>query len=162
MGWFTKLVKATARSAAKPAARPVKPAPRPRVLVTTGPAIRLAGDGSFGQEVVGESFNQDALNTLCGGKCEEGHELECRAVLTPEPANPYDRNAVMVTVNGHKVAHLGRQDAKRFHAQMMALGAGPGQSAECGAVINGGWIRKTGDEGHYGVELDLSWPLERA
>jgi hypothetical protein len=27
----------------------------------------------------------------------------------------------------------------------------------CGALIGGGWFRGPGDEGHYGIRLDLDW-----
>lgn len=124
--------------------------------------ITLAGDGSFSHEVVGESFYQDALNDLCGGKCEDGHEMECLAILRPEPDNPYDSNAVAILIRGRKVAHLDRESAKRFNGEMRAMGATQGC---CRALVNGGWYRPgrrgQADEGHYGVELDLVWPLRR-
>lgn len=127
--------------------------------------VRLDGSGDFAQEVVGESFNQDALDAICGGKCEEGHDLECVATLQPEPTNPYDKNAVAVLIRGRKVAHLSRSDALAFHRDMRRLGAA-GLPATCAARINGGWSRKrrngAAHEGHYGVELDLEWPLTRA
>jgi hypothetical protein len=31
-------------------------------------------------------------------------------------------------------------------------------NAECAAVIMGGWKRMDGDEGSFGVRLDLEWP----
>jgi len=37
--------------------------------------IHLARGRGFTFEIVGESYCQDALNRLCGGKCEEGHKL---------------------------------------------------------------------------------------
>jgi hypothetical protein len=27
----------------------------------------------------------------------------------------------------------------------------------CDALISGGWFRGSGDEGHYGIRLDLDW-----
>lgn len=142
--------------------------PRPAQKRDTRPPVgivRLAGNGGFSQETVGESFYQPALDTLCGGKCEEGHEHECRAILQPEPDNPHDDQAVAVLVRGRKVAHLARADARKFRVQMANLGS-PGDGGECAAIITGGWLRsrKTGatEEGHYGIALDLSWPLRRA
>lgn len=127
-----------------------------------GAPIKLLGDGLFGQEIVGESYYQGALEGICGGKCEDGHELEAEALLSPEPSNPYDKNAVAISVRGKKVGHLSRTDAVRFHQEMTALGH-KGKAASCRALINGGWLRtrRNGavDEGHYGVELDLEWPL---
>jgi hypothetical protein len=37
-------------------------------------------------QVVGESYYQDALDAICGGKCDEGYQLMCQAELRPEPA----------------------------------------------------------------------------
>lgn len=157
MKWILELLRRSAPVVVSAAPRPTPRAP------SHGP-IRLAGSGDYDQEVVGESFNQDALDELCGGKCEDGHDVECDATLQPEPHNPYDKNAVAIVIRGKKVAHLSREDAVSFHRDMKRLGV-PGQAASCRARINGGWrrARKGGRtvEGHYGVELDLQWPLER-
>jgi hypothetical protein len=53
-------------------------------------------------QVVGESYYQDALDAMCGGKCEEGHQLMCQAELRPEPNDEYDKRAVGVYVDGRK------------------------------------------------------------
>ena len=145
----------------------VSPAPVPTSarMPSKSLPIALAGPGDFEHEVVGESFYQDALDAICGGKCEDGHEKQCTAILRPEPTNKYDKNAVAVVIEGRKVAHLSRDDAMEFHDDMRRLGLA-GQEAMCNARINGGWsrARKGGrtEEGHYGVELDLEWPLTRA
>lgn len=143
----------------------VSPAPAPAARQQPSGPVRLAGTGEFDFEVVGESFYQGALDSICGGKCEDGHEKRVTATLRPEPNNLHDRNAVAVVVNGQKVAHLSREDARDFHRDMKRLGLA-GKEASCRAVITGGWARprKGGriEEGHYGVELDLDWPLERA
>jgi hypothetical protein len=51
---------------------------------------------------VGESNYQAALETICGRRGSGWTEVSCEitAVLVPEPSNPYDSNAVMVTVGG--------------------------------------------------------------
>lgn len=121
----------------------------------------LAGDGEYGFEVVGESHRQDALSAICGGPCEEGHEFYCVATLRPEPSNPHDRNAVAVDVEGRHVAYLAREDAVDFLSEVRRLGV-VGRRIECDAVINGGWDRGERGAGHFGVELDLVWPLELA
>eukprot|EP00873_Tetraselmis_striata_P031941 jgi/Tetstr1/452205/TSEL_039241.t1 len=72
----------------------------------------MDGDGSFEFDIVGESHYQDALDAICGGKCEEGHELECVALLRREPHNKHDPNAIDVMINGRKVDHLSRTDAR--------------------------------------------------
>lgn len=108
-------------------------------------------------QVVGESYYQDALDAICGGKCEEGHQLMCQAELRPEPNNEYDRRAVGVYVEGRKVGHLSREDAARRQSELLALRS-RGKRPVCGALISGGWFRGAGDEGHYGIRLDLGWP----
>jgi hypothetical protein len=144
---------------------PVVARPDIRPTPTAAGPVALAGTGDFDHEVVGESFYQDALDAFCGGKCEDGHDKVCSVTLIPEPTNQYDKNAVAVLIGGKKVAHLSREDALDFHADMRRLGAA-GQAAVCRGRVNGGWRRprKGGEvqEGHYGVELDLDWPLRRA
>ena len=81
----------------------------------------------------------------------------CQAELRPEPDNKYDRYAVAVYVEGRKVGHLSRRvDAKRSQGKLLAYHA-EGKRPMCGAVISGRWYRGTGDEGHYGIRLDLGW-----
>jgi hypothetical protein len=92
-------------------------------------------------EIVGESYHQNVLNVLCGGKCEEGHQLLCHAVLVPESRNPHDANAVRVEIGGHTVGHLSRSDAATYRRR---FGTAHGK---CDAVIVGGWDRGNGDEG---------------
>ena len=154
MGWLSRIL-----GGGQPSPnRPVEP------RRADGP-VPLAGDDSFSQEVVAESFYQEALDAICGGKCEDGHDRECHAVLKPEPENRHDKNAVAVVIEGSTVAYLDRETAVEFHKGMRALGAGGG-AASCAAIINGGWRRPQPrgkpDEGHCGVELDLVWPLRRA
>src|SRR5690606_12065765 len=92
-----------------------KTPPRERPVVGL---VALAGDGEYGFEVVGESHRQDALSAICGGPCEEGHELYCTATLRPEPTNPHDRNAVAVDIDGRHVAYLSRSDAVDFLSEV--------------------------------------------
>jgi hypothetical protein len=44
-------------------------------------------------DVVGESFHQETLWALVGGRTTERVSCAVRAVLVPEPTNPQDRNA---------------------------------------------------------------------
>ena len=115
----------------------------------------LAGDGGYDFEGVGESFYQDALLRIVGRKTEDGADHECTAVLVLEDQNPHDENAVAVQIDGQKVGHLSRKDAKKFRQFMARAGL---REAACGAVITGGWKRKGSDEGSFGVRLDLEWP----
>ncbi len=155
MGWFSKLLGSIAA--------PVEHAPEEKAQPKPKQAPRfLFGDGEFSQEIVGESFYQKALDAICGGKNEDGHFIECEATLTPEPNNRYDTNAVAVVIRRSIVGHLDRATAVKFHKHMNALGAS-GASAKCKAAIVGGWLRSVpadeNPEGHYGVKLDLVWPL---
>lgn len=115
--------------------------------------IKLDGDGSYSQEIVGESFYQSALEQIAGPKTEGGKELLCVAVLICESDNPHDENAVAVTINGKKVGHLSRDDAVSWRRMLKKrLGCLP--EVELDAVIVGGWDDGI-SEGHYGVKLDL-------
>ncbi|WP_439546961.1 HIRAN domain-containing protein [Sandarakinorhabdus sp.] len=89
--------------------------------------------------------------------------MDCEATLKPEPNNRHDRNAVAVVIRRSTVGYLDRSAAVRFQKQVNELGAS-GASVKCKAMIVGGWLRsdaKDDDpEGHYGVKLDLVWPLQ--
>lgn len=128
-------------------------------------SVRVAGDGTYSVEPVGESHYQDALSDICGGPCEDGHEFACIAHLVPEPTNPFDRNAVAVLVNGRKVAHLARDEAVEHLADLRGMGLA-GREVNCSAIINGGWLRprrgQAADIGHFGIELDLIRPMRSA
>ena len=105
---------------------------------------------------VGESNYQPAYEKLCGPKTEDGHVQRLTVTLTPEPNNQYDPNAVAVTIEGHKLAHLAKAQAKEYQPLLLEL-ARKGIEAQCAAVIRGGWIRGS-DEGSYGLVLALSEP----
>ncbi|WP_395543271.1 HIRAN domain-containing protein [Neotabrizicola sp. sgz301269] len=116
--------------------------------------MKLEGEGDFEFEIVGESHYQDALEVIAGRKEEEGKWLECEATLRAEPDNPYDKNAVAVFIRQKKVGYLSRADALAWKIALERRGY-VGQDVTCDAVIVGGWKNKSGDEGHYGVKLDL-------
>lgn len=109
---------------------------------------QIEGDGDFDFEISGESFYQDTLNRICGGKTPEGHERYCVAYLVPEPDNPYDKNAVAVYIENLKVGHIPKTIARRMSEALA------GRYATIDAVIVGGWSRAR-DEGHYGVKLNM-------
>lgn len=108
-------------------------------------------------KVVGEAYYQESLDQVCGGRTEDGHARECTATLVPEPRNPYDRNAVGVWIDGRQVGHLSREDALRYKPVVRRLAAN-GEIGACAALILGGWARRLGDVGHYGVTLSLASP----
>jgi hypothetical protein len=127
---------------------------REREAITNRLTDTLRGDGTYSLNVVGESFYQDALDRICGGKDEDGHNKETSARLVPEPHNPHDKNAVAVCISGEVIGYLDKQRAKRYgdilHGSVIE---------KCPALITGGWKRKgrgKNSEGHYGVKLDLN------
>lgn len=122
-----------------------------------GGAPRLSGPGTYSFEIVGESYYQDALSRLCGGKTEEGAEHYTTATLRLENENPYDDKAVAVEIEGLKVGHLSRHDARKYRKAIKRFGSGH-ETFVCDAVIAGGWRRSDDDEGHFGVRLDIPPP----
>lgn len=117
-------------------------------------SLKIVGDGSFEYDVVGESFYQPVLDSICGGKSEGGHEHACTAVLVCENDNPYDSNAIAVVISGRKVGHLPRSEAAAFRLLLRRHGI-ENLPVRCNALVVGGWKRERGDEGHYGVKLDI-------
>lgn len=71
------------------------------------------GHGDFDQPVVGESHYQPALRKLKASKTEPFFSAQ----LIPEDANPYDRNAVRVDIDGQTVGYLPKEDAREWRAQ---------------------------------------------
>lgn len=114
----------------------------------------ISGPGLFAVEVVGESHYQAWLERLCGGRSEESAEVYVRANLVFDDKNPYDRTAVRIDIQFGTVGHLSREDAKRFRWAMRTWGVRD-RSVSCDAVIVGGWERRNGQRGHFGIKLDL-------
>lgn len=106
--------------------------------------------GQFETEVVGESYYQDALNEIAGGKTIGGHDLIVEARLIFEDDNKHDPMAVQVWIGAEPVGHLSRGQARKFRRD-----APPNTRAFiCRAKITGGW-RDGRSSGYYGVELDM-------
>jgi hypothetical protein len=122
--------------------------------------VPLAGTGEFDFPIVGEGPRQQALETLAGGRTEDGVEQYCAAVLRREPSNRFDSNAVRVEINRQHVGYLNRKNASEYCRRVRALGFSNSAIASCPAVIVGGWDRGDGDRGHFGVKLDLKWPVQ--
>ncbi|MFZ2736649.1 MAG: HIRAN domain-containing protein [Burkholderiaceae bacterium] len=101
-------------------------------------------------DVVGESFYQGNLEALCGGKTKDGVEKQFVADLIPEDDNEHDKNAVRVDINGRTVGYLPREIAKKYRKSYAD------NAARCGATIVGGWKRRGGKSGHFGVRLNQS------
>lgn len=112
----------------------------------------IDGTGAYEFDIVGEAQYQDNLAQIAGGKTEDGHEFECRAVLCLEPSNPYDSNAIRVDINGLTVGYIPRDYAPGM-SSIIRSRAGSGRIS-LDAIIVGGWSRRSG-EGNFGVKLDL-------
>jgi hypothetical protein len=98
-------------------------------------------DGYGYLAVVGESQYQLALRLI-----EKKHGRICWAKLLPEPDNPFDRNAVMVEIDGHTVGYLSRAEAKRYQRRLLPLP----QPMQVPAKLIGG----ERDKPSFGVLLD--------
>lgn len=121
----------------------------------SGAPVRLAGDGDYAIEVVGESKYPASFEAICGPQSESGVNISTRAVLTLERSNKFDKHAVRVSIQGHTVGYLSRIAAQAFRTAVARVGHGKTQQFECAAVIRGGWDRGPGDRGSYGVWLDI-------
>jgi hypothetical protein len=138
LGFLTRLFRATSTETT-----------RPRDKAETRPAQWYGGDETL--EVVGESFHQDTLWALVGGRTTDHVNCEVCARLVPEPHNPKDRNAIMVLIDGEPVGHLSRHDAAVYLPGLLRLMEhGP---VELSGAICGGGQRRDGI-GFLGVFLD--------
>lgn len=117
-------------------------------LFGIGRIEKFEGDGTFDFDIVGESNYQAALERIAGAKTPDGHEHYCEATLRPEPSNPYDKNAVVVQIKGHTVGYLARADAEAYKSQSS-------KPMRADALIVGGWRYSNGNEGSFGVKLDI-------
>jgi len=133
MGVFRKLL---GRSGRQQGASHEPPQPAPPPPPRAG-AVRLF-DGPDQLQVVGESFHQDALWALVGGPRADSVLHEVVGVLVPEEDNPYDPNAVSVWVDGEKVGHLSREDARKYQRAVRAIMEREGTAVGLHGVIAGG------------------------
>ena len=104
---------------------------------------------------VGESHYQDNFLRVAGNKRHAGFDDDCIAHLVPEPSNPYDPNAVMVTLSGLTVGYLNRGDALQYH-QLVTDSISRSGIAAVVARVKGGWDRGGGDVGSFGIDLYFS------
>jgi hypothetical protein len=117
---------------------------------STGPVVI---DGEEDLDVVGESFYQDNLWQLVGAQPGDHYRrVEITAVLVPEYDNPHDPNAVGVLIDGLKVGHLSRSDAREYRPGLLALQERHRAPIALPGDIVGGGIREDGP-GKLGVFL---------
>jgi hypothetical protein len=111
----------------------------------------LEGDEDL--EVVGESYYQENLWRLVSPyRRGERVRSDVYALLVAEHDNPHDANAVAVWVQGLKVGHLSRANARRYRPGLLRLENMHGQPIALEGQIVGGGIREDGP-GRLGIFL---------
>jgi hypothetical protein len=111
--------------------------------------------GNVEVDVVGESFHQDALLRLTGGRRSYGGVDACTvATLTADSAAPLDPDAVEVRIADCVIGRL-RPDVARRYRTLIAFTARERGVVSCVARIVGGWDRGRQDVGAFGVRLLL-------
>ena len=114
-------------------------------------------------EVAGESAHQGTLQALARGFGVNGPVVrDHKAVLLPEPDNPYDPNAIKVVIYASDqpwgtVGYLGRTDAVAYRPIVDRLAA-LGWLVGCRASLKGGQLRDSGGRNFIGVTLYLDTP----
>ena len=110
--------------------------------------------------VVGEGSYQDSIERVSGGKTEDGPaNAEHTAILKREPSNPYDRNAISVSIEGETVGYLSRENALLYR-EVIEWADAHDRRVACIATLIGGWDRGDGDTGSFGVTLRVGTPDE--
>jgi len=104
------------------------------------PRVPLAAD--WGLEVVGESYSIEEIRRVDTNPRNAGaswSRVAFKALIIPEPLNPYDKNAIVVCVPGiGAVGHIAREDHSELEsvrAQLQAASA----AGEVDAQLVGGW-----------------------
>lgn len=126
---------------------------RPRAAAIEAEAPRYAkirGSGRFDTQVVGESHYEVGLKRLLGTKAYTEEELFGDALLVLEDGNPHDPAAVAVQIQGEKVGHLSRKEARQFRAALVRDNIQGRAMYAVAARVYGG-----GPEGLFSVTLDL-------
>lgn len=118
------------------------------------PDGHIHANGTFSFEVVGEKSYQDNLKLICGRPTYQGYNLEKTALLILEDENPYDDQAVRVSIDSLTVGYLSRGLAREYRQKLAETGK-PKILCSCPALIRGGWNRGKNDKGPFGVLLDL-------
>ncbi len=112
-------------------------------------------DGDDDLDVVGESYRQDALWRIVGGKTSERVRKETIGYLVPEPNNEYDPNAIGVWIQGLQVGFIAKELAREIIDDLHVLiDANPGSYIGLRGVVAGGGERNDGP-GMLGVFLEF-------
>jgi hypothetical protein len=129
---------------------------KPRFYAVDSNLVNLSDCGRL--SVVGESFYQEALHTVAGGRAF-GYDFDehypVTVVLFPEPENPHDTNAVRIDVlqrdRSLKVGYLSREVAKAYQPILLELRK-KGSLGTCPGHVTGGGQK------YYGIYLHLAPP----
>lgn len=78
-------------------------------------------DGDDDLDVVGESYQQENLWSLVGGRSDEKIRVEVLGYLVPEPENKYDPNAIGVWIQGLKVGFVAKELAREINDDLLRL-----------------------------------------
>lgn len=78
-------------------------------------------DGDEDLDVVGESYQQENLWALVGGRTQEKVRLDVIGYLIPEPENKYDPNAIGVWIQGLKVGFVAKELAREIVDDVLRL-----------------------------------------
>jgi hypothetical protein len=68
--------------------------------------VSLPESGEFSINVVGSSYYQTELESICGSRTYEGHEKITEALLICETDNSHDDRAVRVEIQGRTVGYF--------------------------------------------------------
>ena len=171
MGFLRRLVGGSGRQSSAPGAQQWPP-PGPITTWPVGesfnsrfPAVLFLPKDRATVEVSGESDCQGTFELIAGGRTLDGpRNPDHVAILLPEPASPYDPNAVRVVIlptgpgqPWGKVGYLSREDAVRYRPVIDRV-ASTGKVTACQVSLKGGWDRGPEDRGYFGVTLHLDMP----
>lgn len=126
----------------------------PNVIKIVG-RIKKDPENGYEFDIVGESFCQSALLDIVGGKSEDSVEILKPAVVVRDLSNTYDANAVAVYIDESRVGYIAKDEAKEFCDAIKRSGFDSNSAFDVQAMIVGGWKRGNGDEGKFGVRLNV-------
>ncbi|HYN58148.1 MAG TPA: hypothetical protein VET87_01170 [Rubrivivax sp.] len=115
---------------------------------------KILSDDRFSVQVVGGNRYRKSFRRLQQRHGIDGIDAAycCEAVLGLEDENPYDDQAVAVTIEGLKVGYLSRQTARVFRGELRRGGIADHRQFAVDARIHWG-----GDDEIFGVKLDIWW-----
>lgn len=122
--------------------------------------VEIQGSGSFELPIVGEQSYVANFEKIFGKRGRDGVNVQCTALLIPEPDNAYDKNAVRVVISKQVVGYLERESAKKLCDSMKRTKRW-GVVVQVQASVRGGWYRGESDQGEFGVWLDFPSLLPR-